>query len=138
MQTGRTEETQVIPWCLSLNLMIALGTLAPKTNLRQMGEKTNLRQMGRQSDPTKFTFGFNDCVGNTCAKTYLRQMGQNKLAPDGAKTYLRQMRAKTNLRQMGPDGENKLAPDGNKLAPDGGQKQTCARLGGTTELYKIG
>jgi len=37
LQTGRTEEAQVIPETLLLNLMIVLGTLAPKTNLRQMG-----------------------------------------------------------------------------------------------------
>ena len=31
------------------------------------------------SDPTNFTFGFNDCVGNTCQNI----LAQNKLAPDG-------------------------------------------------------
>lgn len=73
------------------------------------------------SDPTKFTFGFNDCVGNPDsyrdAKTNLRQMGQNKLAPDGERTYLRQM------------GKN-------KLAPDEGTKHTCA-IGGRLNLLII-
>jgi len=36
LQTGRIAETQVIPQSLRSGLIIALGTLAPKTNLRQM------------------------------------------------------------------------------------------------------
>jgi hypothetical protein len=58
LQTGRTEETQVIPQTLRLDLIIVLGTLAPdegKTYLRQMGAKNILAPDGGQ--------------------TYLRQMG---------------------------------------------------------------
>lgn len=83
MQTGRFRTAQVIPERLFLDLMIVLGTLAPKTNLRQMWARNKLAPDGGP-------------------ETNLRQMGKNKLAPDGGGTRnkLAPDGAKTNLRQI--------------------------------------
>ncbi len=67
MLTGGFGTAQVIPQRTRLSLVIGLGTLAPKTNLRQMGVgNTYTRRVGTKQ---------------TCA----RLGRQNKLAPDGDK-----------------------------------------------------